>query len=92
MNRILALFTLVYFMILGSFAGPSTAADPGEGVERHVEARRAEYGVLAQEIWDLSELGYREFESSTLLRERLRKAGFRIETGVADIPTAFVAV
>ena len=46
---------------------------------------------LADEIWGLAELGYMESKSSRALQSRLRKSGFQVESGVADIPTAFVA-
>ena len=49
------------------------------------------YFSIAQKIWDLAEVGYQEEKSAHLLQETLRKSGFDIETGVADIPTAFVA-
>jgi len=46
---------------------------------------------VANELWDLAELGYQETRSSALLQETLQSAGFEIEAGVADIPTAFIA-
>jgi aminobenzoyl-glutamate utilization protein B len=49
------------------------------------------YGDLAKKIWDYAEVGYQEVESSKLLQETLKKEGFSIESGVAEIPTAFVA-
>lgn len=49
------------------------------------------YGKVAHQIWELAELGYQEEKSSGLLQQELRQAGFSIEQGVADIPTAFVA-
>ena len=36
-------------------------------------------------------MGYKEEKSSNLLSTTLEEEGFKIETGVADIPTAFVA-
>jgi aminobenzoyl-glutamate utilization protein B len=45
----------------------------------------------ASQIWEWAEPGYQEVKSSKLLAEWLASAGFRIETGVAGIPTAFVA-
>lgn len=54
--------------------------------------RDAEESIeIAQTIWDLAELGYQEFESSKLLQQKAKEAGFTVETAVADIPTAFVA-
>lgn len=49
------------------------------------------YGQIAQKIWNYAEVGYKEKQSSLLLQETLRQAGFQVESGVADIPTAFVA-
>ena len=46
---------------------------------------------IAQAIWNLAELGYQEFESSQLLQQKAIEAGFTVDAGVADIPTAFVA-
>jgi len=45
----------------------------------------------ALEIWDFAEVGYKEVKSAALHIQHLREAGFTVETGVADIPTAFVA-
>lgn len=74
--------------VAGAEAGEDEAK---EFVARQLEAGRDEYASLAREIWGLAELGYREEESSALLRERLAEAGFRVERGVAGLPTAFVA-
>lgn len=49
------------------------------------------YGELAHQIWELAELGYKEEKSSLLLQQELEGAGFKVESGVAEIPTAFVA-
>ncbi|BDW80749.1 peptidase M20 [Erythrobacter sp. Dej080120_24] len=46
---------------------------------------------VAQELWDLAELGYLESRSSGLMQAELASEGFRIESGIAEIPTAFVA-
>ena len=42
-------------------------------------------------IWDYAELGLEEHRSAALLVEKLRSAGFEVRTGVAHMPTAFVA-
>lgn len=49
------------------------------------------YKNIALQIWNYAELGYKEVKSSALLQETLKKEGFNVEAGVADIPTAFVA-
>lgn len=45
----------------------------------------------ARSLWEFAEVGYQETRSSALLQEQLAAAGFSIQSGVADIPTAFVA-
>jgi aminobenzoyl-glutamate utilization protein B len=56
-----------------------------------VEADEATWAETARRIWELAEVGYQEHESSALLQTHLREGGFRVEAGVAGIPTAFVA-
>jgi aminobenzoyl-glutamate utilization protein B len=47
--------------------------------------------AMAQDIWNWAEPGYLETQSSARLADYLQQAGFRIERGVANIPTAFTA-
>ncbi len=60
-------------------------------VIQSIQNRSDQYGQIAQKIWNFAEVGYKEKQSSLLLQETLRQAGFQVEAGVADIPTAFVA-
>jgi len=79
-------------LILATFVVPGASAEDAKTrVQAHVESRRAEHGVRAQQIWDLAEVGYQEVESSGLLQTTLRDAGFEVRAGVAGMPTAFVA-
>ena len=50
-----------------------------------------QYKQVAMQIWNHAELGYKEVKSTALLQETLKKEGFSVEAGVADIPTSFVA-
>ena len=45
----------------------------------------------AMQIWDFAEMGYKETKSAALHVAHLKGAGFTVETGVAGIPTAFMA-
>ncbi len=49
------------------------------------------YGKISDAIWSYAELGLQEFKSSALLIKTLEEAGFKVETGLADMPTCFVA-
>lgn len=46
---------------------------------------------VAKQIWGFAEVGYQETRSSTLLQGELKTSGFKVEAGVAGMPTAFVA-
>jgi len=46
---------------------------------------------ISDRIWEFAELGLIEFKSSALLADELKKHGFRVERGIAGMPTAFVA-
>jgi len=67
------------------------ASQPDEDVIRGIDALAGEYAGIAQQIWDWAEVGYQETQSSELLQQTLRDAGFTVEAGVAGMPTAFVA-
>ena len=80
-------------MVVGLLV-PSTAhgqGSSGDAVLRALDGRASHYASIAHQIWGFAELGYQEVKSSALLQEELSKAGFAVDKGVADIPTAFVA-
>ncbi len=56
-----------------------------------LDARTSAYGDVAGQIWTFAELGYQEKRSSALLQEQFKQAGFKVDVGVAGMPTAFVA-
>jgi aminobenzoyl-glutamate utilization protein B len=49
------------------------------------------YGTISDAIWNFAELGMQEFKSSALLIKTLEDEGFKVEKGVAGMPTCFVA-
>ncbi len=62
-----------------------------QAVIQSVEAKADTYREAALSIWNYAEVGYQETQSSATLQKLLQDEGFNIESGVADIPTAFVA-
>ena len=58
---------------------------------QEIQTNHDQYKEIAMQIWDNAELGFKEIKSTALLQEKLKQEGFSIESGVADIPTAFVA-
>jgi aminobenzoyl-glutamate utilization protein B len=49
------------------------------------------FGMISDSIWSFAELGMQEFRSSALLIRSLENEGFKVEKGVAGMPTCFVA-
>lgn len=58
---------------------------------QNIQSQQEVYQRTALQIWGLAEVGYKEYKSSALLQQLLRDSGFSVDTGVAGIPTAFVA-
>ncbi len=56
-----------------------------------IKERASEIGSVNRAIWEFAEVGLAETKSSALLVERLKESGFSVQTGIADMPTAFVA-
>jgi aminobenzoyl-glutamate utilization protein B len=69
----------------------SFAQKTKQDVVKAIDSKYAQYSVVAKKIWDYAEVGFQETKSSALLQETLTKEGFKIEKGVAGMPTAFVA-
>ena len=84
---------------LNSFAQKKLKADPlaakinaqKEAVITSLNNSYAADAKTALQIWNFAEMGYKETKSAALHVQNLKAAGFTVETGVADIPTAFVA-
>ena len=62
-----------------------------KAILKSIDDSQKTYAEIAQQIWSYAEMGYQEAQSSALLQKTLNDQGFKIEAGVAEIPTAFVA-
>lgn len=91
------LFILVFFCsisVVSNSQNNKAAAGPRlleEAVINSIDAKYEQYKDAAMQIWNFSEVGYKEVKSSALLQKLLAENGFQVQTGVAGIPTAFVA-
>ena len=56
-----------------------------------IENHQSEIIKISDQIWELAELAFNEYESSKILSDYAEKNGFIVEKGVAGMPTAFVA-
>lgn len=66
------------------------AAELKAQVTREIDQLGQELRAASLQIHSNPELGYQERAASTLLSNRLEKAGFSVERGVAGLETAFV--
>jgi len=94
MRRELLNLALICLVLLVSCAG-ALAVDT-EGLKRDAVQGVAGLSTTIDEIsstlWNYSETALKEDRSAEYLTGILREAGFEVEVGVADMPTAFVAV
>lgn len=80
-------------IILAALLGMAAvqAQDDHSRLMDEIDSKHQAYADIAHMIWEEAEMGYLEYKSSELLKSTLEKEGFTIRSGVAEIPTAFVA-
>ena len=88
-------------LILGAFTLTLTltpvvspAATPAElkaQVVQNIEGMKKQIQVMNDTVFSFSELGFQEYETSKYLTGILEREGFKVERGVAGMPTAWVA-
>lgn len=60
-------------------------------IEKYIDKNKDLFIQVASDIWEYAEVGYTEFKSAARLVGVLKEYGFRVQEGVADAPTAFIA-
>ena len=56
-----------------------------------IDSMQKQAQVMVDSVFSFGELGFQEFETSRYLTSILEKEGFKIERGIAGIPTAWMA-
>lgn len=89
------LWILILLPALGFAQKKKVSTDPFEKnkvmMGQDLDKQYDHYKDVALKIWDYAEVGYKEEKSTSLLQQELKGNGFEIQSGVAGIPTAFVA-
>ena len=75
--------------VIGLIASFQTLAD--SSLNQSINKHQKTFEKAAMQIWDWAEVGYQEYKSADLLKQELKANGFSITSGVAGIPTAFIA-
>jgi aminobenzoyl-glutamate utilization protein B len=84
-------FAVVFSMAVGLAFGQTPPNKAHENAIKEINQKEKLYGALSKQIWNYAEVGYQEVKSSALLQEQLKKEGFKVQAGVSEIPTAFIA-
>ncbi|MEX0974136.1 MAG: amidohydrolase [Bacillota bacterium] len=58
---------------------------------KHIDEKRDLLTRLSDEVWEYAEVGLHEDRSAKALEDALEAEGFRVDRGVAGMPTAFTA-
>jgi aminobenzoyl-glutamate utilization protein B len=82
---------IVAAISLASFAQPTGQSDPKTSAFGWIDGNATTLNRVNRNIWGWAETGLEEYKSSKELQDLLRANGFTVESGVADMPTAFVA-
>ena len=64
---------------------PSAVLAENTDYQSSIDNHQAQFEKVALELWNFAELGYQETRSSSLLQAELKKEGFTITSGIADI-------
>jgi aminobenzoyl-glutamate utilization protein B len=86
---------VLFFVASCAFAQTTVSAEKEASIKADlagkIDSMKKQAQVMVDSVYSYGELGFQEFETSKYLSDILEKQGFKIERGVAGIPTAFVA-
>src|SRR5262245_29234484 len=86
------LVSILICLTFAATAWPQTQApDAKSQVVKDVDAMAKQAQVMVDMVFSFGELGFQETETSKYLTGILEKEGFKIERGIAGIPTAWMA-
>src|SRR2546426_12584052 len=92
MRKMFLLLLLVAGLTLGQEkVSPEKEASLKADLASQIDGMKKQAQVMVDTVFSFGELGFQEFETSKYLTGVLEKEGFRVEQGVAGIPTAFTA-
>ena len=89
-------FTVVYLLAVAGLLAQQPVSSEKENAMKadmsgQIDGMKKQAQVMVDTVFSFGELGFQEFETSKYLADMLEKNGFKVERGVAGIPTAFMA-
>jgi aminobenzoyl-glutamate utilization protein B len=91
MGRLTSLAVVLALTSVAPAAEPKGPTPAQQDLLRYLDGLRPELVAVNQDVWAYAELGLQEHRSAARLAGVLKKAGFTVRAGVANMPTAFVA-
>ena len=88
-NLLLTLF-LIFFTFSNTFSQGKIPKDKRQLIDI-VEGKKERLIEISDNIWEAAETSLEEFKSAKYLSDYAEENGFRVERGVAGMPTAFIA-
>ncbi|MGI8990321.1 MAG: amidohydrolase [Bryobacteraceae bacterium] len=88
--------TLLLALFLSALVFAAPPIDPNRSAYKaalikEIDSMKDRTQVMVDTVFSFGELGFQEFETSKYLTGILEKEGFRVERGIAGIPTAWMA-
>jgi aminobenzoyl-glutamate utilization protein B len=74
-----------------AFVAPLAIASPRETALDWLSRNESRLVDTADDLWEHPEPAHRELRTSALLKAELSREGFTVQSGIAGLPTAFVA-
>ena len=90
MKKYTTLF-LLFVLPMNIIFSQSEISEINKDILNSVEKHSSNLINISDKIWNLAETAFNEHESSKLLADYASENGFKVEMGVAGMPTAFVA-
>lgn len=85
------LLTAILAVSASAQIAPAKASAMKADLAGQIDGMKKQAQVMVDTVFSFGELGFQEFETSKYLTGILENAGFKVERGVAGIPTAFLA-
>ena len=90
-------FTAMYLLAVTGLLAQQPSISPEKenaikaDMNGQIDGMKKQAQVMVDSVFSFGELGFQEFETCKYLSDILEKNGFKIERGIAGIPTAWVA-
>src|SRR5579862_9188383 len=91
MRKLALYLSLTACALAQTKVSPEREASLKADLAGQIDGMKKQAQVMVDSVFSFGELGFQEFETSKYLTGILEKNGFRVERGVAGIPTAWVA-